>query len=271
MVWKELLYSVEFKNQIIKKGYFKYDKNFQQFKKEFGINPKNRAPAYLSIDFFSKQSKELRNNGFYVIRTGLGGFIIFDEKLFPKPYLDLDLTDCEEIKWVVPKGFEELNKVFLDNLNEDSTLEVFNAYGVYDELVKKFVGNEKFYIGIRGNKTSKFDVYFKRIDKVEPELIYSFHGQEELDYSLFTDDEIFLIEAKDLKDKKGLDVGWHKMAYPAFRFFKLNMRIIPVYLLKLDSIVYLFIFPDFKFYKRGIILNDIERFKPVKKYKIKLK
>ena len=40
------------------------------------------TPGYLSIDFYSRQPKELRDRNCYVIRTGKGNFVIFDENRF---------------------------------------------------------------------------------------------------------------------------------------------------------------------------------------------
>ncbi len=40
------------------------------------------TPSYLSIDFYSRQPKELRDRNCYVIRTGKGNFAIFEENRF---------------------------------------------------------------------------------------------------------------------------------------------------------------------------------------------
>ena len=54
---------------------------------------KSRAPAYLSIDFWSGQSKELIKNKLYVPSRGKGRFVIFSEKRFTKPYLELQIDE----------------------------------------------------------------------------------------------------------------------------------------------------------------------------------
>jgi len=40
------------------------------------------TPGYLSIDFYSRQPKELRDRNCYLIRTGKDNFIIFDENRY---------------------------------------------------------------------------------------------------------------------------------------------------------------------------------------------
>ena len=37
------------------------------------------TPGYLSIDFYSRQPKELRDRNCYVVRTGKGNVVIFEE------------------------------------------------------------------------------------------------------------------------------------------------------------------------------------------------
>ena len=70
-------------------------------------------------------------------------------------------------------------------------------------------------------------------------------------------------KTKTTNQNKGLDVGWHKIAYPANRFRKYtNHKIIPIYLLKWKKIYHLFVFPVFDFHKDGIIINDQYKLKP---------
>ncbi|ALK05552.1 hypothetical protein SAMN02910340_01934 [Methanosarcina thermophila] len=54
------------------------------------------------------QSKELRDKNYFVIRTGKGNFVIFDENRFEKPYLDLDLSRAEELDYEIPENFGHL-------------------------------------------------------------------------------------------------------------------------------------------------------------------
>ena len=49
--------------------------------------------------------------------------------------------------------------------------------------------------------------------KRNQELVsFKSYGQTELDYSLWAEDRIFIIEAKS-SPENGLDIGWHKMAF----------------------------------------------------------
>jgi hypothetical protein len=68
---------------------------------------KSRAPAYLSIDFWSGQSKELIKNKLYVLRRGKGRFVIFSDERFPKPYLELRKDDTIiDIDFELPENYE---------------------------------------------------------------------------------------------------------------------------------------------------------------------
>jgi len=83
---------------------------------------------------------------------------------------------------------------------------------------------------------------------------------------------IFLIEAKKGAEGHGLDVGWHKVAYPAGKLMKYDekkMRIYPVYLLRRSNYVLLVVFPRLMFHKRtGVVLNDTTRMKPDRRFLI---
>ena len=159
---------------------------------------------------------------------------------------------------------------FSDLNQEDTGLEHLGGTGVYESLFKKLFPEEpkvKWRIGPRGNRVSKFKVYAQnKQNEILP--LYDFDGQEELDYTLWTKDHILLFEAKSVKRNKGLDIGWHKMAYPANRFRKYNRKIIPIYLLKWKKIYHMFVFPVFDFHKDGIIINDQEKLKPDRIFRV---
>ena len=88
-------------------------------------------------------------------------------------------------------------------------------------------------MGPRGNEKAQFDVCFQ--DK-ESFIKFEYQGQVDLDYSIWTKKRIFIIEAKSLNYSGGLDIGWHKLAFPTQRFAVLSkcmgFDISPVYLLR---------------------------------------
>ena len=82
---------------------------------------------------------------------------------------------------------------------------------------------QEFFIGVRGNTTRTFDIFFRNIGS-EIEKIRSYTGQADLDYTLWTNDSVFLFEAKKAGRegvKRYLDIGWHKFAYAAYQIHKL--------------------------------------------------
>ena len=264
----ELIDEPEFKSSIEEKGFYKSDTSLKVFTKKYNFQPLQNTAVYLSIDFWSKQSNVLRRNDFFLLRIGGGKFGIFDQKKFPKPYLDLSTNDSIKLDLVRDDDFGDLIEAF-DTRQENAGLEHLNVTGVYDSLITELFGKKKWHIGPRGNKVSEFKVFGKTTQK-EIIPLYDFDGQEELDYTIWTKEHILLIEAKSLETNSGLDIGWHKISYPASRFKKYtNRKIIPIYLLKWRNITHLFVFPIFNFHNNGgIIINDEERMKPEKIFRI---
>ena len=124
---------------------------------------------YLSLDFWSLQRQELLKNNWYVIRLGRGNFSIFSEDQFPKPYLELNVDNVEEITCRPVSVYRNLRKVF-KNLDwslksaENTLLELARFCGVYEVLTEFIDSASDFQIGPRGGMTQRFDIYFKRRD-----------------------------------------------------------------------------------------------------------
>jgi hypothetical protein len=83
--WQKLIAAPEFQDAIDKNGYYESSLSFQPFVQKYELTLKSRAPAYLSIDFWSGQSKVLIKNKLYVLCRGMGRFVIFSEERFTKP------------------------------------------------------------------------------------------------------------------------------------------------------------------------------------------
>ena len=252
----------------------KYASNLYKDVSEFKM-PGSSAD-YVSIDFMSKQPKILRDKHYYILRTGGGRFIILDETKFPNSYLDLSISDSIQLETKEDPEFPELYKVFRKDVNdkskqENSALEFPNALGCYDLLIKKLFGNVKWYVGPRGLKHSEFRTHGKKSDE-KTTFLYDYNGPEELDYTIWTKDCILLFEAKVVdRENEGLDIGWHKMAYPAARFSKINNYTIkPIYFLRCKNIIHLFVFPKFQFHNDGIVINDKKNQIPEKIFRIDL-
>ena len=278
MVWEDVLEVL--RPQINRNGYFSWMRSFQDFKNEFGIEAPQRAPIYLSIDFWSQQRPELIQNELYVIRLGQGNFGIFSIDHFPKPYLDLNPVNAEEITYKPLRSFKHLRKAFkkLDwrlKAAENTLLELARLYGVYKLLAENCDGDSNFQIGPRGGMTQKFDLYFKR--KNNSHVKFEYDGQVELDYSVWTENRVFVIEGKSYT-RGGLDIGWHKLAFPSHRFFdqvKADGLIVnPVYFLRtiIDdvNVILIFLFREMRFHNEGIVLNDTSQWEPIRVFKINL-
>ena len=277
--WEDLLQktinTAEFLSEINAKGFWKCDDSVIKYAKKNGVELDSNAPNYVSLDFWSKQSEILKDNDYYILRSGGGTFVILDKKQFPNAYLDLSILDYTEMETKEDPEFPELYEAFRKepgdkSKQENSALEHPRALGCYDKLIEGLFGNVKWYVGPRGGKTSKFKVYGKKSNG-EIIFLFDYSGQEELDYTIWTKDSILLFEAKVMMDGEGLDIGWHKMAYPASRFSKIdNYTTKPIYFLKCKNTIHLFVFPKFPFYNDGIIINDKKNQIPEKIFRIDL-
>ena len=279
--WEDVLQKIintpEFLSEINTNGFWKCDDSVKKYAEDiYEVTLPGSSADYVSIDFMSKQPKILRDKHYYILRTGGGRFVILDETKFPNSYLDLSISDYMQLETKEDPEFPELYKVFRKDVSdkskqENSALEFPNALGCYDLLIKKLFGNVKWYVGPRGLKHSQFRTHGKKSDE-KITCLYDYDGPEELDYTIWTKDCILLFEAKVVdRENEGLDIGWHKMAYPAARFSKINNYTIkPIYFLRCKNIIHLFVFPKFQFHNDGIVINDKKNQIPEKIFRIDL-
>ena len=277
-ILENIMASENFKNQIKNQGYYlspEYTDFRTYLKMEWNLNSTINTANFLSKDFWHEQSRILRDQNYYLIRAGRGSFVILDEKQFPMPYLDLNIENATEIPVEEPEGFDNLKKAFNENILENAGLEQLRFNGIYDKVIEKTLGSkQENYIGIRGNTTRIFDIFFRKAHSQDLKKIKTYRGQAELDYTIWTRNSVFLFEAKQVKQgsiEYYLDIGWHKFAYAAIRFLNYeNLHVYPIYFLRLKNMVFLFVFPHLNFYERGIILNDWKQMRPEKIFSITL-
>ena len=170
--WEDVLQKIintpEFLSEINTKGFWKCDDSVIKYAKKNGVKLDSNAPNYVSLDFWSKQSEILKDNDYYILRSGGGTFVILDKKQFLNAYLDLSISDYTEMEIKEDPEFPELYKAFRKepgdkSKQENSALEHPRALGCYDLLIKELFGNVRWYVGPRGGKTSKFKVYGKNL------------------------------------------------------------------------------------------------------------
>ena len=101
-------------------------------------------------------------------------------------------------------------------------------------------------------------------------MFFDYNGHEDLDYTIWTEDSVLVFEAKQfISASGGLDIGWHKLAFPCYRFYDYKgLNIIPIYYLRQQHSIYLFVFPRMEFYNGGILVNDITKYTPTKVLRI---
>lgn len=249
-IWADLLNDSEFRQQISVKGYSQENK-FTDYTKKYKLEKVLQrsgaiTASLLSIDFFSGQAKELVAQNMFLLRTGRGKFVVINREFFDSSYLDLAQNNYEKIVFEVPKNYEHLIEAYNDRLNENASLELMHFLGVFKDVIYRVSGESSYFIGPRGNRTSKFAVYLFNRKENENFKIYTYNGQEELDYSIFTKSAIFVFESKNLRTG-GLDVGWHKLAYPLTRFRRFSVPRFPCYFLKQGKVVWMFVFQNTNF------------------------
>ena len=269
-----------FQEEIDEKGFYHWDQGFQDFKNKHEITAEQRAPMYLSIDFYRQQRRELTDRGWYVIRLGQGSFAVFDNEKYPKPYLELSTSDVKEIEIQQNTSYNLMRKAFksLDlslKSAENTLLELARFYNVFETMIEGVTGDSEYHVGPRGGMTQQFDLYFKNVENDFAKFRYD--GQVELDYSIWTEDRVFVVEAKSMT-RRGLDVGWHKMAFPSHRFIDMvednGLKINPVYFLRTrierKDVLLLYVFTEIWFRDGGIVLNDSDRWKLLKVFSVDL-
>lgn len=258
---------------IEKQGFYHYTRSFREFAQEHNLNATRMTPSYLSLDFWSRQRPELTNNNLYVIRLGRGTFVIFSYDAFPRPYLALDTANAQDVEFPHKSSFHQLRKSFR-NLDyrlksaENTLLELVRYYDLYAHLVNVFEPTSTYHIGPRGGMTQQFDVYMNHTNGTFQKFRYN--GQVELDYTVWTEQRVFVFEAKSL-NRRGLDIGWHKLAFPAQRFASQarndGLKVNPVYFLRTvddgEQVIFLYVFDELQFHNNGIILNQSNHWKPV--------
>lgn len=198
------------------------------------------------------------------MRLSKGSFGIFSEEIFPKPYTNLSIKSAEPLSFKVFNSKPHIIDAFKQMMRksaENTTLEMLRFGGIYDSFIEWFSGSNKYIVGPRGGFWHRFDLHMMK--KNHDDVNFKYYGQTELDYSLWTDNQIFIIEAKS-QNQNGFDIGWHKIAFPSQYYLDIALKhgieIIPVYLLRhfsdVENIVYLFVFPPYEQYKGGLLLND---------------
>ena len=277
MVWESVI--DEFGKSIDVNGFYHWDRSFSEFKEKYNLKATRTTPEYLSIDFWSRQRKELRDKGWYILRVGKGSFAVFSEDDFPHPYTQLDYKKAKNLEVSIPAKIPSLIesfKLMMDNKAsaEDSILELLRFCDIYGSFISAISGSTSYYVGPRGNFRSSFKMAMK---KNTGEIVeFDYVGQIELDYSLWTEDKVFLIEAKS-RQRGGMDIGWHKLAFPAPHYMEIAQRhdldIIPVYLIrkysKVQDQVFFFVFPPIE-YDEPLVLNDKQTMKPENIFKVDL-
>ena len=141
MVWENALEHIQ--SSINENGYYRWDKPFTDFVREHKITANQKAPFYLSLDFYSQQRPELTERNPYVIRLGQGNFGIFDKKAYPKPYLEFKTTKAERISLENSPKYEAMKQAFriVDqdlSAAEDTLLELCRFHGVFQKILGTF-------------------------------------------------------------------------------------------------------------------------------------
>ena len=267
-LWKQILKIPLVKEKILEQGYYSCTRSFREMTSTFGAQMKLRAPEYLSKDFWSRQPTFLVERGYYVLRTGIGKFALLNEKVFPRPYLSLQTTFAKELKLNIPQRYDQIKRAFEESAQENAALEQMRFLGIFEQLITDLFGTREYLVGPRGNRSSSFEIFIQNKNHEKIKLC-TYRGQEELDYSLWTEDSVLLFEAKQTNKSTGfLDLGWHKLVYPANRFRNYKASLYPTYFLRRKNVVHIFVFPRIQFYRSGITLNDAQAMTPQKIYRI---
>jgi len=224
-------------NQINQNRYFG-PKEFLTYCQDIGFNRSKTTAEYISIDFFEKLPKELKDNNVMVLRMGGSqktNFVLFKTENNLKNFFlhDKELFDDISPKTFMPRvEMRELIPYYLMPTRSETTFVNFAlSTGVFHKALG-LDGNSKITMPATGKSTFTFDVKIhSSIDKI-------FHhksGQVEID-GIFLgqrngEDCVFVLEAKNSKSSSTLSK--HKLVYPILSIAQsvlADIKIVPVYM-----------------------------------------
>jgi hypothetical protein len=132
-ILQKIIDSEDFQSKIKEQGYYTSPKDYRTFRqytqKVWTTISTSNTANFLSKDFWHEQPTILTNNGYYIIRTGEGSFAIFNENIFPSPYLKFNIENVIEISTEEPNGYDNLKTAFKENILENSALEQLRFNG----------------------------------------------------------------------------------------------------------------------------------------------
>ncbi len=224
-------------NQINQDGYFG-PKEFITYCREINFNNTKKTAEYISLDFFEKLPKELKDNNVMVLRMGGGqktNFVLFKTENNLKNFFlhDKDLFDDISPKTFMPRvEMRELIPYYLMPTRSETTFVNFAlSTGVFHKALG-LDGNSKITMPATGKSTFTFDVKIhSSIDKIfhhksgQVEIDGIFLGQRE------DQDCIFVLEAKN--SEKYHSLSKHKLVYPILSIAQsvpADIKIVPVYM-----------------------------------------
>ena len=274
-LWDWLVDKSFFKTALKKQGYFILQKD------SIGRQLTSPLPPFsTSFDFLSQMPAPLRQRGLYVIRTGRGNCVVFDSKVFGFPFGGGICTKppTGEIDAKIPIGYRNLVRS-LTRVNEQSFLRLMHFFGIFGQVARHVSGTTSYETGPSGHLSCTFPFWMKGRSKRLVE--FSFEGISDLDECLYPRNRnvVIPIEAKIDDDGNNCDIGWHKIAFPCYRFIDNSLfsrgrelRIVPVYCVYKSSTkkAEILVFPQVRihtdrsvgFVRRGLVLNEGKQFSP---------
>ena len=228
-------------NQINEHHYFG-PTEFLQYCKDINFKPKGTTAQYISLDFYEKLPKELKENEAMVLRMGGGqktNFVIFKTDNSLKNFFldDGSIFSNLEPRTFMPKvEMRELIPYYLMPTRSETTFVNFAlSTGVFHKALG-LDGNTKITMPATGKSTFTFDV------KVHSSIDHVFQhnsGQVEID-GIFLgqkngEDCLFVLEAKNTDSNTTLSK--HKLVYPILSIgnsVPLDIKIVPVYMKSIE-------------------------------------
>ena len=275
--WNKFIDQSDFQNEIKEKGYYSsgqpYGRDLYKILKiKLSDGKKPRPEEDINKDFWSKQPEPLKKNNFYVMRTGVGKFVIVSKDYYGTCYLDLKTDNPDFVLHPKPNpSLPNLEKLLFNINNEKTIIPKMKYFGIIRQITEILDLGTDYYDGPLVRTKKAFPAYLIN-NSLESEKI-DIDSQIENDYTIYCDNTIILIE---LKKDLHLDLGWHKLAYPSMSFSeaikeKTIKKIIPMYIFQDKNDLYIYAFENFKFYKDGIELNNSKHMTHTKFFKTTLK
>lgn len=236
-IWEWLLTRKDFTKAISSEGFFEFEKSkiieqFIDWKNAIYANHRIKwrigefaPPSNASLNVsecMSKTPDVLKDRDLYLMNSGRNWGIVFDSHRFFPPYLSLGSTawSAKRLPVDIGSGHDRLIHAFRSQWNEATFIKALHFCGAFSALIKNLCGARQYFSGPSGILPSKFPFWMIKRKRSGKKAIAGFvyDGVVDLDECIYPKDRSGIVIPIEAKINHIPDIGWHKLAFPSYRF-----------------------------------------------------